>query len=48
MFSSSFIRRLADQIGQLARLVAFDVELEVELDEAEVLEALGYRCHARG
>jgi len=44
-----FIRRLADEASQLARLVAFNLELEVDITEDEVIEELevrGYGIHA--
>lgn len=44
-----FIRRLANEATQIARLVAFDLELDVDISEEEVIEELefrGYRIHA--
>ncbi len=45
----NFIRRFVDEAGQIARLVAFNLELEVEISEDEVIEELevrGYGIHA--
>lgn len=44
-----FIHRFTDEVSQLARLVAFNLELEVDITEAEVIEELevrGYGIHA--
>lgn len=44
-----FIRRFAEEAGQAARLVAFNVELDVDISEAEIieeLEARGYGVYA--
>jgi len=38
-----FIRRLADEASQIARLVAFNLELEVDITEEEVIEELEVR-----
>ena len=46
-----FIRRLAEDASQIARLVAFNLELEVDISEDEVIEELelrGYGIHAGG
>lgn len=44
-----FIRRFADEASQIARLVAFNLELEVDISEDEIIEELevrGYGIHA--
>jgi hypothetical protein len=44
-----FIRRFAKDASQLARLVAFNVELDVDITEAEIVEELevrGYGVYA--
>jgi hypothetical protein len=44
-----FIRRFANEASQVARLVAFNLELDIELDVDEIiaeLEVRGYRIHA--
>lgn len=42
------IRRLTNQASQLVRFLTFDIELDLDFDEAEVLEELearGYGFH---
>ena len=44
-----FIRRFVDQASQVASLVAFNIELDVDLTEEEIVEELevrGYGIHA--
>ena len=40
-----FLRRFADEASQIARVVAFDLELEVDITEKEVIEELEVRGH---
>jgi len=44
-----FIRRLVEEAGQAARLVAFNIELDIDISEEEIVEELevrGYGIHA--
>lgn len=44
-----FIRRIAQDVSQAARLVAFNIELDVDVTEDEIIEELevrGYGVHA--
>ena len=44
-----FIRRFAQDVSQAARLVAFNIELDVDVTEDEIIEELevrGYGIHA--
>ena len=44
-----FIRRLAQEAQQVARLVAFNIELDLDVTEDEIVEELevrGYGVHA--
>ena len=44
-----FLRRLADQASQTARLVAFNIEVDVDITEDEIVEELevrGYGVYA--
>ena len=45
----NIVRRFAQEASQLARLVAFNIELDVDITEAEVIEELevrGYGVYA--
>jgi hypothetical protein len=47
----NFIRRFVEEASHVARLVAFNIELDVDLSEAEILEeveARGYGLAADG
>ena len=46
-----FIRRFAEEASQVARLVAFNIEIDIDLTEGELIEELevrGYGIHAGG
>lgn len=38
-----FIRRFTDDVGQIARLVAFNIDVDVDVTEEEILEDLEIR-----
>ncbi len=45
----NFIRRFAEEASQLTRLVAFNIELDLDITEDEIVEELevrGYGVHA--
>lgn len=45
----NIVRRFVQEASQLARLVAFNIELDVDISEAEVIEELevrGYGVYA--
>ena len=39
----NFIRRFVEEASHVARLVAFNIELDIDLSEAEILEELEAR-----
>jgi hypothetical protein len=46
-----FIRRFVEEASQVARLVAFNIEVDIDLTEGEIIEELevrGYGVHAGG